>query len=216
MSGGIYTAVSGAVAQSEALDALADNVANASTAGHRAERVRFEQVLDRAQNNTSVRVVRGERDQSAGPVRETGRPLDLALDGPGSFVVDDGKNHFEVRSAAFQLNDQGQIVDASGRSLLDETGAAINVAPDTKQIAVDGEGHVFAGGEIVAKILISGASEEAPTRVRSGALEGSNTSVVRGMVEMIKVTRTYEALTRMIEGYKSIDERTAREIGNPR
>src|SRR5688572_8095555 len=197
MSSGIYTAVSGAVAQSEALDVLADNVANASTVGHRAERVRFEQVLDQTQsNNSAVRVVRGERDQSGGPVRETGRPLDLALEGPGMFVVDNGHSHEEVRSAAFQLNDQGAIVDAAGRSLLDETGSPIVVAPDTKQIAVNAEGQIVADGEVVAKVLITGAGEDGTTRVRSGALEGSNTSVVRGMVEMIKVTRSYEALTR--------------------
>ena len=53
-------------------------------------------------------------------------------------------------------------------------------------------------------------------RVLGGALEGSNVNVVRSMVDLVKISRTYEALTRMIEGYKAIDERTARELGNPR
>ena len=49
----------------------------------------------------------------------------------------------------------------------------------------------------------------------AGAIEGANFDVVRGVVDLIKVSRTYEALHRAIETYKDIDSRTARDVGGP-
>ena len=68
----------------------------------------------------------------------------------------------------------------------------------------------------VAKLdaVLDGPRHE--TRITSGVLEGSNVSVVREMVDLIRVQRTYESLTRMIDGYKTIEERAARDIVSPR
>lgn len=47
----------------------------------------------------------------------------------------------------------------------------------------------------------------------SGTLEGSNFETVRGVIDLVKISRVYEALHRMVETYKQIDERSARDIG---
>ena len=52
--------------------------------------------------------------------------------------------------------------------------------------------------------------------VVSGALESSNVNVVRGVVDLVKVSRTYETLMRMIEGFKEVETRAARELGGPK
>ena len=46
--------------------------------------------------------------------------------------------------------------------------------------------------------------------VVAGAIEGSNINPVRGMVDLVRITRTYEALHKMIESYRDLDDRTAR------
>ena len=49
-----------------------------------------------------------------------------------------------------------------------------------------------------------------------GALEGSNVNVVRSVVDLVRVNRTYQALTRMIDGYKEVENRAARSLGGPK
>ena len=49
-----------------------------------------------------------------------------------------------------------------------------------------------------------------------GALEGSNVNVVRGVVDLVKVSRSYETLLRLIEGYSNVESRAARELGGPK
>ncbi len=50
----------------------------------------------------------------------------------------------------------------------------------------------------------------------SGTVEQSNVNVVRGMVDLVKISRTYESLMRMIQGYRDIESAAARGIGRPR
>ena len=68
---------------------------------------------------------------------------------------------------------------------------------DLTTIAVNAEGQIVADGEVVGKVLITGAGEDGTTRVRSGALEGSNVSAVETMVSMITAARQFEAQMKM-------------------
>lgn len=233
--GGFYTALSGAIAQSEALDAVSSNVANAATPGYKAERVSFEQALVDAEkrDGASVRATRGARDGSVGPVKHTGAALDLMLEGEGHFVVAAGDGlgptapAATLRTGSFRLDAASRLVDASGRALLDRTGGAIVLPPDARDVSVDDTGVVIADGEPVGQLLVTldpaprtvgdaVDQERHDPRIVSGSIEGSNVNVVRSMVQLIEVQRTFETLTRMIESYKAIDERTARDVGNPR
>jgi len=213
-AGGLYTALSGAIAQSQALDAVANNVANASTQGFRAERVRFEEVLNEASGPQGRQVIatRGDQDPRAGNITQTNQPLDVALEGEGALQVVDGRGEVrDVRGGSFGRDAEGMLVDGEGRALLGDDGQPLVVAPDARTLAIGEDGTVRADDEPVGRLALRGTP-----RVLGGALEGSNVNVVRSMVDLVKISRTYEALTRMIEGYKAIDERTARELGNPR
>lgn len=213
-AGGLYTALSGAIAQSQALDAVANNVANASTQGFRAERVRFEEVLHEAAGPQGRQVIaaRGDQDPRAGNITQTNQPLDVALEGEGALQVVDGRGEVrDVRGGSFGRDAEGLLVDGEGRALLGDDGQPLVVSPEARTLAIGEDGTVRADDEPVGRLAIRGTP-----RVLGGALEGSNVNVVRSMVDLVKISRTYEALTRMIEGYKAIDERTARELGNPR
>ncbi|RMH40717.1 MAG: flagellar basal-body rod protein FlgF [Deltaproteobacteria bacterium] len=239
MGSGMYVAMAGARAQSDALDTTANNVANAGTAGFRAERIAFSEMLSRARapDMAYAAATRSRPDTTQGAIRTTDNPLDLAIRGDGFFAVQTPAGVRYTRDGAFRLDADGQIVDARGFALLDQSGAPLSVPPETGSIDVGADGTVRADGVEVGVVQIArfspdqlrregnnlfvargaprAASDDLP-EVVSGALEQSNVNVVRGMVGLVKVSRTYEALLRMIESYRDIDARTARDIGGPK
>jgi flagellar basal-body rod protein FlgF len=236
MSSGIYVATAGAVAQSAALDATANNIANASTTGFHGDRVSFREALGAARSADFALVNTGTTrvDSQAGALMTTENPLDLALEGDGYFAVDAPTGPRYTRAGNFQLDDQRRIVTADG-NVVRGTDGAIAIPPEAKQIAVATDGTVSADGEIVGKLELvrfapnqltrEGGSlmtargkpqDGEPPLVRAGMLEASNVNVVRGVVDLVKVSRTYESLMRVIQGYHDVESRAARELGGPK
>lgn len=235
MGNGIYVAMSGAVAQDRALDVVANNVANANTTAYRAERIAFDEVLNEKGEMAFVDVDRGAVDTSRGNLVATDNPLDLALDGDGWFAVNTAQGVRYTRDGAFSLNDAGVLVDGAGNTIRGQDGQEILVPPDAGGVAVDAEGNVYVEDEPIGQLEIvrfdaaqmqrDGSNlfratgrpkrDELPAVV-TGHLESSNFNTVRGMVDLVRISRTYESLHRMIENYKQIDQRTARDIGGPR
>ncbi len=92
---GLYSAAAGMSAQQEQLDAISNDLANASTTGYQSERVAFKDLLynavDEAGTESSIGAGASAqvigRSQSQGPIQETGDPLDLAIEGEGYFQV---------------------------------------------------------------------------------------------------------------------------------
>lgn len=234
MERGLYSALSGAMAQSDALDVVSNNIANASTPGFRAQRVSFAEVLGRAEERVApqVQIDASLPDRSAGTKVATGHPLDLSIEGQGFFALQAPAGVRYTRAGNFQVDSEGTLVSADGLPALDRNGGRITIPADAKNVRVGGEGTIFADGEVAGELMIAGIQPtalisegrhftlapggvpelEARPKVVSGALEAGNLNVVRSMAELIKISRTYEALGRMIQGYKEIDDRTAREI----
>ena len=238
MGSGIYIPLSGAVAQQTALDVTANNVANASTAGFRAERVSFGTVLGRASGKDSAFVQVGgtKPDFSKGSLRETGNPLDLALAGDGFFAVDTPRGPRYTRAGDFRLDADGKLVNSDGLAARARGGGQLTVPREATDVVVGADGTITADGAEIGALELArfapgilqreganlfvapaGAMTTAGQmpEVVAGAVEQANFSVVRGVVDLVKISRAYEALHRMIESYKQIDERTAREVGGP-
>lgn len=132
----LHTAASGMMAQQLDLDNIANNLANASTAGFRGRRLQFEDLLyqnmvvpgSAATQQTTVssglEVGMGTRSgstemlQTQGTLTSTGNPLDLAIQGNGFFQIKmpDGTYAY-TRSGSFQLDAQGNMVTADGNAL---------------------------------------------------------------------------------------------------
>ena len=238
MGSGIYIATSGAVAQSKSLDVIANNVSNSATPGFKAQRAVFREQLIDAQTKemSSVRVDAAEADFSPGVLKHTGRDLDLALEGDGYFAIDTPRGVRYTRAGEFRLDATGTLVNSVGFAARSLAGGRITVPPETQRTNVDKEGRVFADGEEIGQLELAKfrnaamkkegsnmfsvadgerAVDELP-EVLSGAIEKSNVNVVHGVVEMVRVSRTYQALMRMIEAYQQIDSRTARSLGSGR
>lgn len=231
MSTALYNAMSSAVAQSRLLDVTAQNVANASTPGFRAQRMTFEQALEGA----TPQVVAGPTvpDSSRGELKVTGNPLDLALPGEGYFVVSTPRGDRLTRAGRFAVDAEGYVVDAQGNALQGDGGRPLQVAPHAKSVSVGDDGTVKADDEIVGRVRVAHVAQEnlraegsvftttpdavitdidAP-KIEAGALEGSNFDVVRGMVDLVRASRTYEAAVRTMQTVSEQQKRAARGFG---
>ncbi len=234
MSSGLYVAAAGAVAQSNALDATANNIANASTVGFRAERVTFQEAMGKARSKDITLVDGGtaSSDAEAGALTQTGNPLDCALEGDGMFAVTTPQGTRYTRAGNFQIDAQHQLVTSEGATVNGEGGAPITVPDGTGAVSIAPDGTVSADGATVGKLelvrfnpsqlrrqggtLYAATGKPAagdPPQVRSGMLEASNVNAVRGVVDLVKVQRTYESLMRVIQGYSDIEQRAATTLG---
>jgi flagellar basal-body rod protein FlgF len=239
MGSGIYIALSGAVAQTNALDVVANNVANAGATGFRADRIAFQNVLGKASSKDTsfVQVAVTKPDTQQGSIRQTGNPLDLALASDGFFAIDTPRGTRYTRAGDFSLDKGGRIVNPDGYTARAQGGGAITIPPGTTDVVVASDGTVHADGIQVGGLQLArfapgnvvheggalfAAAPGAKTQlgempeVLSGSIEEGNFNVVRGMVDLVKVSRSYEALHRMLESYKQIDERTAQAVGTGR
>jgi flagellar basal-body rod protein FlgF len=237
MSSGIYVATAGAVAQSHALDATANNIANVNTTGFHGDRILFREALAAAPSPDVALVGAGAAriDDQAGALAHTDNPLDLALEGDGYFSVETPAGPRYTRAGNFQLDAQRTLVNADGYAVRGEGGAPISIPEGATAIRVDAEGRITADDAEVGKLELTrfatrdlrreggtlhaaaGAPEAGdPPRVRAGALESSNVNAVRGVVDLVKVSRTYESLMRVIQGYHDVESRAARDLGGPK
>jgi flagellar basal-body rod protein FlgG len=210
MIDGLGAAASGLSAQSRRMDALANDVANANTAGYAAERGGFEALVNAAGGAAGVGYRDLGPDFQHGALEETGNPLDLAVEGNGFFQVSRPNGQVAlVRAGAFSLDARGQVVTANGERLF----PPLNLPPgaDPRALAIDPSGAVTVNGQQIGQVQIvtvpapggllrdgggysptvaSGAPVAAAgAQVRQGVLEASGTDLVTNTVDQV-VTRS--------------------------
>ena len=221
MGDAIYWSGAGMVARQAWQNAISENIANVSTPGYKASRV-FASLLAEVQSSaTGLRTVeqsqRTGTDFSQGMVEETGRELDLALEGEGFFVVGTLQGEHYTRNGNFRIDARNTLVDASGAPVAGEHGPL--VLPPGK-VTVTGSGAVHVDGVPVGSLRLrsfastdvlqradhggfalrpgANAVEVRPAvQVRQGCLERSNAEPLDEMVRMLAVVRGFEASQRI-------------------
>ncbi|MBX7139139.1 MAG: flagellar hook protein FlgE, partial [Oligoflexia bacterium] len=120
---GLFSGRSGISSHGAAIAVVGDNISNSSTIGYKASRAEFEDLI--AGGQTSGRVIGSGSSTSAvsmifeqGTLEFTSRPLDLAIDGNGLFVVSDNGQRFYTRAGNFRLDSAGNIIDQNGFQVL--------------------------------------------------------------------------------------------------
>ena len=215
----IYLAMSGAKATMQRQETLANNLANVSTVGFRAELAAFRAVPVEG-SGASTRVYSLEStpgyDATPGVVGATGRNLDVAMKGAAWLAVQglDGTEAY-TRGGSLDINAEGNLVTASGLTVLGD-GGPIQIPPDTQVgIAADGtvsatdtngrstsigklklvtpEGALARGTDGLFRGGDGDLAADPLARLQDGALEGSNVSAVETMVAMIAAARQFEA-----------------------
>ncbi len=121
----LFTGVSGLQSNAEALNVIGDNIANVNTIGFKGSKAVFSDVFSTllANGDTTSQVGRGAQLQSVlqsfaqGAFESTSNALDLAVDGSGFFIVNNGTGNFYTRNGQFRLNDQGVVQSSTGETL---------------------------------------------------------------------------------------------------
>ena len=167
MDSGLYAAYTGLLARTQALDTAANNLANAGTAGFRAQRDYFSGVLaggvdqnpDTAsqvgQSVNGFGVLGGNRlDLGQGEIKATGNPLDLALEGQGFFAIQTSRGVRYTRDGAFSRSPTGVLQTAQGEPVLDANQKPITIPTGTVYVSPDGSISVSTadGSMIVGKV----------------------------------------------------------------
>ena len=186
MISGLYSAAAGMSAQQQQLDAIGNDLANASTTGYKAERVAFGDLLynevDQTGSKSSIgagaKSVMIGRNQAQGAIQDTGNPLDLAIQGEGFFQLKrpDGKTVL-TRNGAFSVDSQGRLTSDNGSLLDPPVTLPRGTSPSEVEISLDGT--VRSGTRTLGKIplmtvaapdrLVAEGNGEFTTNAASGA-----------------------------------------------
>lgn len=225
-----YVALSRQMALARRMEVLAHNLANATTPGFKAERLRFEVVPVRAGKPGYVAFVQDVGrlpDFADGPLSPTGNPMDFALSGPGFLTLGTPEGPVYARGGRFRMNEDGALVGPAGAVLLDETGAPVAVPAGSRHIHVAEDGTLSSENGVFGRLQVvsfadasrlervgdglfrsSQAPNPAPgTRIVQGAIEGSNVEAVAEITSLVETTRAFEAVQRMIEAVHEVERR---------
>jgi flagellar basal-body rod protein FlgF len=213
------------------MSVIANNLANLSTTGYRAEGLLFSEFIqgvDAPHPSLSMTDAGVHRtDFSQAPFRQTGGTFDLAIEGPGFFQIETPEGNRLTRAGAFTPNQEGELVSPDGHRLLDAGGSPVFVPPDAASIQIATDGTMSADGNPVAQIgavmpedpgsLLRGPSatfktdgdviEAENATIHQGFIESSNVNAILEVARMIEVQRRYEAV-------KSFLDKEDERVGN--
>lgn len=177
-------------------------------------------------------------DYTQGSLRKTDNKFDLAMNGKGFFTVDvkdaDGNSNIRyTRDGSFTMDVNGYVVDYAGNRVQSESGD-LQVPTDASDVKIDIDGSVYADGQYVDKVLVAdfedydylekyadnmykaidGATEkDASGTVIQGYLEQSNVNAIKEMVQVINITRAYEANQKVMQTIDGSLEQVANSVG---
>lgn len=226
------------------MDITANNIANAQTAGFKVE-----QVMLTSNTDSRARHMDGPdrvafvdewalgRDFSQGQLQQTGRTLDVALEGEGFFTLDTQNGERFTRDGSFTLSANGELVTGNGDRVLDEAGNPIFLDPAAGQITIGQDGTVSQNNQPGQRLGIANfenvgllekvgnnqfsAPENAERAgdvaalVRQGFVEGSNVRPMTEITRMMEVSRAYASVTKMIRDADELSRKAIDRLGRP-
>lgn len=247
MVNGLFTSGAGMMLTMRKQEITSNNLANAQTTGFKISRlVTHATVESRRDVDQYMRQRESQRqdevhvDWLAGPLVQTGNPLDVAMRGNGFFAISTPSGERYMRSASLKVNGSNELVDGTGSSVLDQAGNSIRV-PGLKT-TITADGRVVSDGVEVATLRMvdfpqpytlreegsgrwvpyaQNPADAAPTpipvgenaRVEQGYLEGPNVNTVAEMVRMIAQFRNYEADSRVLQAVDSTIDKAVNTVG---
>ncbi len=225
MENPIYIGLSRQVALRTQMDLIANNVANMTTPGYRAQNMVFTEFLEKPKGKNDQL---GRQDplsfvldyghyqvNEPGPMQFTGNQTDVALNGPGYLGVQipGSDETLYTRAGNFQVNVNGELVTGRGHLVLGEGGGPITIPEDAGKIKIAEDGAVSTEDGEVGRLMISEFDDLQQLEARGDGLYQTaqeakppeNTRVIQGMVEGSNVKPVLE-MTRMIDVLRSYQQ----------
>ena len=238
MPGTQYVALSALRSRLDELDRLAADIANVGTAGYKGQRGaqgaadrpsfgdELQTAIDTVATGTKI-------DFTPGMLAPTGRSLDVAIDGPGFFVVETDKGTRYTRDGHFSRTAAGTLATGDG-AVVQGADGPLTIGPG--EIRIEENGTVYAGSTKAGRLAVvmfddpnklsrdHGAmlrndvgltpTPVAQPTVRAGSLEGSNVSVAERLAQLTDVSRSFEALQKSISMIlNEVDGRSIEMLG---
>jgi flagellar basal-body rod protein FlgG len=243
MDQGMYTAASGAMAMSERIDMIANNLANVNTVGFKKDAVsyqEFQKTLDASMlypgqfQEKPQDVILGKQfiDAVQGGFEDTHNPLDVAIMGDGYFVVNTPEGLRYTRGGNFTLSPEGLLVTQQGYAVQGEGG---EITIGSGKVTISEGGAIMVNGAQVDKLQVvkipkeglerkgnsfydakAGTATESVTNpdVRQGVLERSNVDPVIEMVGLITTQRAFDSFQKVIRAVNDTYSLSMRSVGS--
>ncbi|GAB1477090.1 flagellar basal-body rod protein FlgF [Bacillota bacterium] len=248
---GFYSAAAGVLSQQKAIDAIANNITNAATAGYKsqstAESSFGKHLVARmtpspGTGNSNIgpgafMTVNSETyvDFTQGMMENTGRSVDMAIQGEGFFVISSEKyGDLLTRNGQFELDADGNLMLPGVGKVQNESGGEINL--ESSSFSVGKDGTIYVGGKEADKINIASVNEN-PKLVKivqgsffsaegyeqaeaknynviQGAVEKANVNIAKEMSRIIAGQGNFTSCTEILKIYDKINELAVNRIGN--
>lgn len=242
MDNALFVGLSRQMVLRREMDIVANNIANADTAGFKVEslmaRTEAKSPANTAPGPRPVKFVLDDgvaRDFNQGTLRTTGGTFDLGIEGDGFFTVTTAEGERYTRDGRFRMDPTGRLVTEGGDPLSGDGGGEIVIDPEKGPVTISKDGVVSQGIERIGKIGVVGFAElsvlqktgdnlyrntsnlqpepMADAIVRQGMLESSNVNPVVEITKMIEVSRAYERVTKMMDSTAELSRRSIERLG---
>jgi flagellar basal body rod protein FlgG len=209
----------------ESLDLLANNIANASTGGYKADREFYglyvaPEAGDNVSQGSMPVIERPWTDYSQGVLHNTGNPLDVALDGKGFFSVAGPNGPLFTRNGSFRLAPDGRLTTQDGFAVRSRQGTSL-LLDGTRSIQISPNGTVTQEGNVIGQLELADftstnglakyggnyfriadpklrAVQASGATLAQGQLESSNTGSAEAAVRLVSVLRQFEMLQKAV------------------
>jgi flagellar basal-body rod protein FlgF len=238
MQTGVYVSLSAQMALQKRMETIAHNVANASTAGFRAEEVRFEQILSEAGAEPIAFASTGDTyiSRRAGPLMRTGGAFDVAVKGEGWFAISTPQGQAYTRDGRMMMTPAGDLRTINGYAVLDVGGAAIQLDPSGGAPTIAADGAITQNGRRTGVIGLFSIDPRAQLRrfensgvfpsiqpepvlefssngVAQGYVEGANINPVSEISKLILISRTFDAVATALGAAENTQQEGIRTLG---
>jgi flagellar basal-body rod protein FlgF len=234
-----YVSLSAEVSLRRSLDVVANNIANMNTVGFKADRMIFAEVVNKTAGDKSTAPTSFVQDKhtwtdfSAGPLRETGSNLNVAIIGDGFLGVDTPNGVQYTRDGRFLINNEGLLVNLDGNPVLNMDGGQIQLPAGSNDVTINKNGVLSNNNAVVARLgIFSSDNPQAMQKVGSvgftsnadlepiqnaqiisGMVEDSNINSISEMTRMISITRAYEQANNFSETADGLRKDAVARIG---
>jgi flagellar basal-body rod protein FlgF len=206
------------------VDVLSHNIANANTPGYQPQQV-FSQYMGEA----GLVLTEATSHAVKGGVKETGRPLDVAILNDGFLIVEQNGQQALTRNGRLHVDAQGTLKHASGAQVIGQNGF---ITLPSENIRIDELGNIYANDEIVETLLVMSPTKSteltpiggglyssqgelivSEIQIKQHSINGASVSTSHDMVRLIEISRHTQSLQKAVLAMDQISNAGINELG---